>query len=99
MHSTSVRDNKQGILKGAVARHVAGIITNDEKIEIETMVQHAAISDFMPLLLIIPFTVVRALASRAPVLSRARASSQEYIIDRLQRHQFDVLEIHNGRPS
>jgi hypothetical protein len=99
MHSASVRDNKQGILKGAVARHCQGLITNAEKIEIETIVQHAAMSDFVPLLFIIPFASVRSTASRAPVLSRARSSSQEYIIDRLERYQFDVLEIHNGRSS
>jgi hypothetical protein len=97
MHSASVRDNKQGILKGAVARHSQGLITDEEKIEIETIVQHSAISDFMPLLFIIPFAIVHSVTTRAPVLSRARSSSQEYIINRLQRTQFDVLELHNGR--
>jgi hypothetical protein len=97
MHSASVRDNKQGILKGAVARHSEGLITNEEKIEIETIVQHSAISDFMPLLFIIPFAIVHSITTRAPVPDRARSSSQEYIIPRLQRNQFDVLELHNGR--
>ena len=84
-------------MKGAVRRHSEGLISRREKLEIETIVQNSSVADFVPLLFIIPFGVVRRVVKPAPVLSRARSSSQEYIVDPLLRHQFDVLELDDGR--
>jgi hypothetical protein len=57
-------------------------------------VARAQITDFKPLLLVIPYAPVRDIVKPAEIGARAKATSEEYIIEALPRDSFDVLEIH-----
>ena len=58
-----------------------------------SIVQRAALRDFAPLLLVIPYEGVKGLVRQADVADLAGATSQEFVIEKLPRHCFDVLEL------
>ena len=57
------------------------------------MAREAALDDFSPLLLVMPYERVRSLAQPVELTARAGVTSEEYIIKSLPRDCFDVLEI------
>jgi len=59
---------------------------------IAKVVNLADISDFRPLLLIIPYAAVASLVSVVPPEDRAHPLSTEFIIADLPREVFDVIE-------
>ena len=58
-HRDVIENNRLGILKGAVAKEQQGVIDQRLRILIETFVAKAPLSDFRPLLFVIPFPRVR----------------------------------------
>ncbi len=52
-HSTKIQQNREGIVRGAEEKRDAGAISEDEKTEIESIVEMAAIRDFEPLLYVV----------------------------------------------
>ena len=92
-HSTKIQDNKIGILKGATYKKDAGVITAEEEAEIVSIIEIAEIIDFRPLLYVIPYDKAQTLMRNVPVRERANPLSTEYIIDKLPRDLFDVIEI------
>jgi hypothetical protein len=92
-HSARIAANKSGLIRGASAHHAAGTIDAPTRTLIEQVVVAASLIDFKPLLLVIPFEKVKAIAAAAPVAVRARATSEEYIIEKLPRSCFDVIEL------
>lgn len=95
LHNTKIKDNKAGILKGAVAKRQAGVIQDQEFQEINDIVAAAIIQDFSPVLYIIPFDRVANLASRVPIGKLAHPLSVEYIIETLPSTCFHVIQFPN----
>ena len=52
----------------------------------------AEISDFEPLMYVIPFDKVKKIAKRVPVAKRAHPLSDEWLIQKLPRKYFDVIK-------
>ena len=93
LHSGKIKDNKFGILKGAALKRSEKVITEQEEAEINAIIETAQTIDFRPLLYIIPYDKVTTLMKNVPILERANPLSTEYIIDKLPRNLFDVIEI------
>lgn len=90
-HSNIVSDQRTGIKRGAEAQFTAGEITEDERDEILEIVDAAEISDFEPLMYVIPFQKVKRIAKKVPVSKRAHPLSDEWLIPRLPRDYFEII--------
>jgi hypothetical protein len=95
-HSSKIKDNKAGILRGLAVKRSAGVISEGEQLDIVSMLDRARGRDFRPLLYVIPYERVRERVQAVPVELRAHPLSREYIIERLPRVDFDVLELPLG---
>jgi hypothetical protein len=93
-HSSLIDGNRRGLLFGASVKEQQGVIDEPTRMRIEAVVTRALVGDFSPLLLVIPYASVSGIVKLADVSAAARASSEEYIIDRLPRDCFDVLQLH-----
>jgi hypothetical protein len=92
-HSKKVEENRAGILRGANAKRQAGIIDEKHEKEIVSIVALADWADFRPLIYVIPYTVVSDRIREPPPEDKAHPLSAEYIVDRLPRDCFDVIEL------
>ncbi|HEY6351300.1 MAG TPA: hypothetical protein VI636_17995 [Candidatus Angelobacter sp.] len=95
-HSSKIATNKLGILQGAKTKRSARVITLKQEKEITTIVESAEVSDFRPLLYIMPFELVQKLLIKVPVADRAHPLSNEFLIDALPRTHFDVIQFNIG---
>jgi hypothetical protein len=95
-HSFYIAANRRGIAFGATARHQTGIVDAKTRDRIQLIAEKAPITDFKPLLFVIPYALVKNVLKEAAVDEAARASSVEYIIENLQRSDFDVLDLSEG---
>jgi hypothetical protein len=91
-HSAKIQANRDGIIEGAKKKAVEGRITRKQLREIRKIVKDAEMSNFRPLLYIIPFVQVINLIKDPPIDARANPLSKEYIIERLPRSHFDIIE-------
>jgi len=92
-HSSKIRENRAGILRGAgLKRKAKRIAPRQEKLIVE-MVEGADIAEFEPLIYVIPFSSVVRIARPAPYKSRAGSDSIEYSIAALRRSLFDVIQV------
>lgn len=92
-HSGIIERNKVGALRGALAKRKQGVITRRQQSEIGAIVADAVPNDFRPVLFVIPFGGVRALANEVPPAERAHPLSVEYLLPGLPGRRFDVLEL------
>lgn len=95
-HSAKIAANKAGILRGVEFKLAAGEITSEQASEIASIVDAAEPQDFKPLIFVVPFMLVEKLLQPVPVNQRAHPLSDEFIIDRLPREKFDVIDF-DGR--
>ena len=79
-------------IKGAKKKAAEGRITRKQLREIREIVDDAETLKFRPLLYIIPFASVADLIMDVPIDARANPLSREYIIERLPRSHFDIIE-------
>ena len=93
LHSAKISQNKEGILKGAGIKRTMGIISEQQHTDIKAVVAAADLRDFRPLLFIIPFGPVADRVQMVSLAQRASAFHEEYTIERLPRHLFDVIEL------
>ena len=91
-HSMKIRNNQAGIRRGAKEKKNAGIITGREEKEIRKIVDKAEIADFRPLVYVIPYSLVVKMVEAVSVEKRAHPLSIEYVIKKLPRKFFDVIE-------
>lgn len=91
-HSAKINDNRTGIIKGAEKKCAEGRITRKQLREIREIVEDAETLSFIPLLYIIPFASVVNMVKDSPIHARANPLSKEYIIERLPRSHFDIIE-------
>jgi len=92
-HAPTIGLNKMGVRKGAAARRSQGIISREQEVEINAILAAAETSDFMPLIYIVPYELVKAILHPVPVARRAHPLSEEYVIEHLPRELFDVIEL------
>lgn len=92
-HSTKIEQNRNGILRGAKAKLLNGIIVPEQYDEIERIIKSVDISDFRPILYVIPYNNVAADVHEVPIEERAHPLSIEYRIDSLDRVYFDPIEV------
>ena len=92
-HCYAIERNKLGILRGAAAKLTAGVIDADTEGEIAAIVDIVDLPDFMPIVYVIPFNMVRSLLAPVPVGERAHPLSPEYRVEELPRNCFDALKI------
>ena len=92
-HSQAIKNNREGIGRGAGAKLGAGVITQEQQAEIEETIDLAEVRDFRPVLYVIPFDRVRELAAEVPLHERAHPLSVEYRVEMLPRDCFDMLEL------
>ncbi len=95
-HSAKIAANKAGILKGMEYKMAAKEITPEQASEIASIVDAAEPQDFKPLIFVVPFGLVEKLLQPVPISQRAHPLSDEFIIDRLPRENFDVIDF-DGR--
>jgi len=93
LHSAKVDQNRDGIRNGARIKHAAGIITEAQLEDIEKIVNRSSLRDFRPLLYVIPFGPVADRVEAVPLARRASLFHEEYIIERLPRALFEVIEL------
>lgn len=96
LHSDKIKHNKAGILRGANYKRAAGVITEEQKLEIYAVVKKAQVSDFRPIIFVIPFPLIAHMVIKVPVHERAHPLSKECRIERLPRACFDVINIHRS---
>jgi hypothetical protein len=91
-HSSKIKQNKAGLRRGAIFKHQKGDITDAERLEIFDKVRLAQIADFKPLLYVIPYPLDSGILSLVPVRQRANPLADEFIIQRLPRSSFDIID-------
>jgi hypothetical protein len=92
-HSAKIEANRKRILGGAKIKLEAGVINQEQYDEIEKIVKSVEISDFRPILYVIPYSNVAADVREATVEERAHPLSREGIIESLDRANFDPIEV------
>jgi len=95
-HSAKISLNKSGILAGADIQLKNGVITDSERLDIIEIVHLAEVEDFRPLIFVIPLDGVLSLAKKANIKLTAGLFSREYIIEKLPRDKFDVIDIYKN---
>ena len=91
-HSSKIAENKVGILRGANEKRRSRTISAAQEKQIIAVVKRAQVSDFRPMLYVIPYSVVAGRLREPPPEDKAHPLSAEYIVDRLPRACFDVIE-------
>jgi hypothetical protein len=92
-HNLKILANKAGVYKGAVFKRKARIIDKEQARDIVSVIDAVETVDFRPLLYVIPVTdEVLLLMKEVPIRDRAHPLSTEYIIERLPRRLFDIIE-------
>ena len=95
-HSDKIKRNKAGIRRGANFQEKVGLITEKQKLEIYAIVAKAQIIDFIPIIYIIPFSLVTNMIIEVPINERSHPLSRECRIEALPRSCFDIINIHGG---
>jgi hypothetical protein len=92
-HSAVLEQKRKGVLRGAAARRAEGLIGDAEWKNINETVETSSLSEFRPVLYLIPYAQVRDMVAEAGVRERAHPFSIEYKVNPLPRECFDVLEL------
>lgn len=96
LHSSKISMNKTGIIKGANANYKNGIITEEEKLQIISVIEQASIDYFRPLIYVMNFEEIKHISNSASIELKAGFFSKEYIIEKLPRQQFDIIDIYKN---
>lgn len=91
-HNTKIA-SQRSVLNGlAVNWHAGGHISESERDEIVAIVKNARITEWTPILLVIPFAPVSDRAVLVPRDDRA-SSEPEFIVKDLVADEFDIIEV------
>lgn len=94
-HSAKIEKNKIGILKGAEEKLKEGVITDEIKADIESIVAAAEISDFRPVIYVINKAKAKKLVEPVSIKYKANVFSREFKIKKLSSQDFEVIDIIN----
>jgi len=92
-HSAWIAKNKVGLSKGAQCKEDEKAITPAQKAEILAIVDAAQISDFKPVLYVVPYDRVKSELRSVPPSQRAHPMSVEFIIEELTSAAFDRIDV------
>jgi len=92
-HSENLKRLRKSILEGAKAKLGTGEITQLQYDEIRRILKRALLTDFRPILYIMPYQGVAKLVEEVPIEERAHPLSLELRISVLPRTLFDVIEV------
>jgi len=93
LHSSKIKENKNGLIKGATFHLEKETITQQDYARILTIIDKATISDFRPLVYVIPKSKVENRIIDVEVESTANPLSIEYQIHDLKHDEFEVIEL------
>lgn len=93
LHSPKIAENRLGIQQGADAKRSVGVINLSQYRQILEMANTAQLSEFRPLMLVIPYLPVADLLRQVDVKECANVMSEEYLIENLPRELFHVIEL------
>ena len=91
-HSKIIEQNQAGLQRGIKAKRAEGTISSEQYEEIRNVIMRSSMDAFRPLVYVIPFKAVRKLVRPAHPHEKANPFSPEYVIERLPRSRFDVLD-------
>lgn len=91
-HSSRIEQNKTGLKKGATIMLERGAIDVDDLARILAIIDSAGISEFGPLIYLIPAHLVAARVQTVEVREAANPMSIEYQISDLKRNEFEIIE-------
>jgi hypothetical protein len=92
-HSTKIEQNRIGLKKGAAIMREKGIIDDNDFARILTIIDKADISEFTPLLYLIPAHLISKRIVQVDVESSANPLSSEYQIFDLKKSEFEIVEL------
>ena len=92
-HSSKIKSNRLGIVKGAVEKFNTGIIDEQTKNIIIEISKKAEMTLFIPLIYVIPADMVRKRIKTPSLEMKAGILSKEYIIEDLRGSEFDIIKI------
>jgi hypothetical protein len=92
-HSPRLSSTRTGIVHGARTKRKAGIIDEETLTDIITSVELAPSWEFRPLMFLMPYSKVKKMITKVPVVERAHPLSLECLITSLPGRLFDVIEL------
>lgn len=93
LHSSKIKENKSGLMKGASSYLQSGHISEIDYTRILLIIKNATIADFRPLVYIIPRLEIEDRVIEVEVDKTANPLSIEYQIRDLKRDEFEVIEL------
>lgn len=91
-HSSIIKQNREGIKRGAIFKRAEGIITDNELQIINLKVDRASISDFRPVIYLIPASPIINKIELVSVEEIANPLGTEYRIKDLVDGEFEIIE-------
>lgn len=98
-HSAIIKQNREGLKRGAMFKRRDGAIDEETEAEIITLVNAAEFDQFLPLLYVIPYSTVSSLCELVPKREKASYDSIEYRIRNLPRNAFDLVDLGRTLPT
>ncbi|MDD3507415.1 MAG: hypothetical protein PHY27_03185 [Parabacteroides sp.] len=92
LHSAKIEANRNGLKKGAINALANGLIDNDELTRINYIIDKADLTDFKPMLYLIPVSLVATRVEVVSVSERANPLSEEYKIVDLKEYEFEIIQ-------
>lgn len=86
-----IRENRAGLKRGALCFYECELITIEEFERINKIIDTAVVTDFKPLLYIIPNGLEQNRLKIVPIEETASILSTEYRIEDLKKGEFDVI--------
>jgi hypothetical protein len=93
LHSANLKRLRETIADGARQKFEAKLITEAQRADVIKTLNRALLSDFRPLLYVIPYADVASLVQEVPIDERAHPLSLEVKIPALPRTLFDIIEV------
>jgi|SRR6185437_3047887 len=92
MHSSKIKENKYGLIRGANYHLEIGTIDEEEYARIIRIIDKATIAEFRPLIYVIPSHLIKDRLKEVEVDLIANPLSIEYQINDLTSEEFDLIE-------
>jgi hypothetical protein len=94
-HNAKILGNRKGLLKGTKNKLENNIINQTTHDEIVEIIQKSTLTDFQPVVYVIPYTSKLAkLIGPLAISEKAHPFSPEILMPHLPRSHFDVIEWH-----
>lgn len=98
-HSAIIKQNRNGIKRGAMFKRREGIIDEHAESEILKFIKCAGLEFFLPLLYVIPYAKVASICEPVPPHEKAAYHSIEYRIKNLPRNAFELVDLGRTVPT